>query len=90
MIAGIRYADDYEVIWCGMAISRVKFGSGSPHDKPPWTWTCHAHGRPQGSADCLTAVAHEDAKAKFKDARARMRASLYEGCPLAEVEADKP
>ena len=76
VIAGTRCADDFEVIWRGMSIGRIMIGSGAPHDKPQWTWSCHVHGRPQGSADRGTAADLDDTKAQFRTAWARIRASL--------------
>jgi hypothetical protein len=61
-----------------MSIGRIMRGAGAPHDKPQWSWSCHLHGRPQGSDDRGTGVDLDDAKAKFKDAWARIRASLTE------------
>ena len=51
-------------------------GAGAPHDKPQWSWSCHLHGRPQGSDDRGAGVDLDDAKAKFKEAWARIRAGL--------------
>jgi hypothetical protein len=76
VIGGIRRADDYQVIWRGMSIGRIMRGAGAPHDKPQWSWSCHLHGRPQGSDDRGNGVGLGDAKAKFRDAWARIRASL--------------
>lgn len=78
VIAGQRYADDFEVIWRGFPIGRIMRGAGAPHDKPQWSWSCHLHGRPQGSGDRGTGLDLDDAKAKFKAAWARIRASLTE------------
>ena len=75
-IAGQRYADDYAVIWRGMSVGRIMLGNGAPHDRPQWTWSCHVHGRPQGGDDRGSAGDLVDAKAKFKEAWARIRASL--------------
>jgi hypothetical protein len=76
VIAGKRYADDYAVIWRGMSVGRILLGNGAPHDRPQWTWFCHVHGRPQGSDDRGSAGDLIDAKAKSKEAWARIRASL--------------
>jgi hypothetical protein len=76
VIAGQRYADDYAVMWRGMSVGRILLGNGAPHDRPQWTWSCHVHGRPQGSDDRGSAGDLVDAKAKFKEAWARIRASL--------------
>jgi hypothetical protein len=76
-IAGQRYADDYAVMWRGMSVGRILLGNGAPHDRPQWTRSCHVHGRPQGSDDRGSAGGDlVDAKVKFKEAWARIRASL--------------
>ena len=75
-IAGQRYADDYAVIWRGMSVGRILLGSGAPHDRPQWIWSCHVHGRPQGGDDRGNAADLVDAKARFKNAWTRIRASL--------------
>jgi hypothetical protein len=75
-IAGQRYADDYAVIWRGMSVGRIMLGNGAPHDRPQWTWSCHVHGRPQGGDDRGNAANLVDAKARFKKAWTRIRASL--------------
>jgi hypothetical protein len=46
------------------------------HDRQQWTWSCHVHGRPQGGDDRGSAGDLVDAKAKFKEAWTRIRASL--------------
>jgi hypothetical protein len=74
-IAGQRYADDYAVIWRGMSVGRILLGSGAPHDRPQWIWSCHVHGRPQGSDDRGTGADLDDCKLQFKNAWARIRAS---------------
>jgi len=78
VIAGQRYADDYAVIWRGMWIGRILRGAGAPHGTPPWSWSCHLPGRPQGNDDRGNAVDLDDAKQQFKAAWARIRAGLSE------------
>ena len=75
-IAGQRYADDYAVIWRGLSVGRIRLGNGAPHDQPQWVWSCHVHGRPQSGDDRGSAVDLVDAKARFKKAWTRIRASL--------------
>jgi hypothetical protein len=36
VIAGIRYADDYQVVWRDMPIGRIMRASGTSSDKPQW------------------------------------------------------
>jgi hypothetical protein len=64
------------VIWRGMSVGRIMLGNGAPHDRPQWTWSCHVHGRPQGSNDRGTGADLDDCKRKFKKAWAGTRASL--------------
>jgi hypothetical protein len=59
-----------------MSIGRIMRGAGAPHGTSQWSWCCHLHGRPQGSDNRGTDVDLDDAKAKFKDAWGRIRASL--------------
>jgi hypothetical protein len=75
-IAGQRCSDDYAVIWRGMSVGRIMLGNGAPHDRPRWTWSCRVYGRPQGSDDRGNAADLVDAKARFKEAWTRIRASL--------------
>ena len=75
-IAGQRVADDYAVIWRGMSVGRIRLGNGAQHDQLQWVWSCHVHGRPQGGDDRGNAVDLVDAKARFKKAWTRIRASL--------------
>jgi hypothetical protein len=77
-IAGGRVADDYAVIWRGLSVGRIRLGNGAPHDQPQWVWSCHVHGRPQSGDDRGNAVDLVDAKARFKNAWTRIRASLTE------------
>jgi hypothetical protein len=74
-IAGQRYADDYAVMWRGMS-SAGSCSATAPHDRPPWSWSCHLPGRPQGNDDRGSATDLADAKARFKEAWTRIRASL--------------
>jgi hypothetical protein len=76
VIAGEQCADDFEVIWRGMSIGRIKQAHGTPHGAPQWTWSCHVHGRPQASDERGNGADLDDAKAQFRAAWARIRASL--------------
>jgi hypothetical protein len=93
VIAGQRYADDFEVVWRGLPIGRIMLGAGAPHGKAQWSWSCHLHGMPQGSDDRGSAADLDDAKAKFRAAWARIRASLTEADiadahGIAEISAE--
>jgi hypothetical protein len=78
VIAGIRYADDYAVTWRGMSIGRIMKAIGASSDKPQWAWNCYVHGRPSFADDSGTGHDLDDAKAKFREAWARIRAGLTE------------
>jgi hypothetical protein len=78
VISGQRCVDDFRVIWRGLTIGRIMRGAGAPHDRPQWSWSCHLHGRPQGSDDRGTGVDLDDTKARFREAWARIRTSLTE------------
>jgi hypothetical protein len=60
-------------------------GAGAPHDKPQWSWSCHLHGRPQGSDDRGTGVDLDDAN--IADAREIAEASAE---ALARYDRRKP
>jgi hypothetical protein len=61
-----------------MAIGRITKATGAPHHAAQWSWSCHLHGRPQGSNDRGSGVDLDDAKAQFREAWARIRASRTE------------
>jgi hypothetical protein len=63
-------------MWRDMSVGRILLGNGASHDRPQWTWSCHVHGRPQGGDDRGNAANLVDAKARFKNTWARIRASL--------------
>jgi hypothetical protein len=60
--------DDYQVIWRGMSIGRIR------RDQPQWSWSCYLQGRPTSAIDNGTGL--DACKAKFKAAWARICASL--------------
>jgi hypothetical protein len=65
VIGGQRCADDYQVIWRGMSIGRIRCalaGSGVPQ----WVWNCYLLGRPTRADEAGDAVSFDDAKAKFR------------------------
>jgi hypothetical protein len=77
VIAGKRYADDYQVIWRGLSIGRLMKSSGVPAHLAQWSWTCYVHGKPGAGANG-SGLDFEDCKAKFKTAWAPIRAGLTE------------
>jgi hypothetical protein len=78
VIGGIRYADDYAVVWRGLSIGRIMKASGAASDKQQWSWNCYVHGRPSSADDRGSGHDLDDAKAKFREAWARIRAGLTE------------
>jgi hypothetical protein len=78
VIAGIRYADDYAVVWRGLSIGRIMKAIGASSDKQQWAWNCYIHGRPSSADDSGTGHDLDDAKAKFRETWARIRAGLTE------------
>ena len=78
VIAGIRYADDYAVVWRGLSIGRIMKAIGASSDKQQWAWNCYIHGRPSSAEDSGTGHDLDDAKAKFREAWARICAGLTE------------
>src|SRR2546421_12735028 len=78
VIAGIRYADDYAVIWRGMSIGRVMKAIGASSDKPQWSWNVYLYGRPSSADDSGNGHDLDGAKAKVREAWARIRAGLTE------------
>jgi hypothetical protein len=77
VIAGKRYADDYQVIWRGLSIGRIMQASGVPAHLAQWSWSCSVHGKP-GAGASGNGVDLEDCKAKFKAAWAALHAGLSE------------
>jgi hypothetical protein len=77
VIAGKRYADDYQVIWRGLSIGRIMMSSGAPAHLAQWSWSCSVHGKPGASANG-NGTDLDDCKTKFKAAWAVIRAGLTE------------
>jgi hypothetical protein len=75
VIAGMRYADDYQVTWRGLTIGRIIKSSGVPAHIAQWSWTCYVHGKP-GAGASGTGIDLDDCKQHFKTAWARIRGSL--------------
>jgi len=76
--AGIRYADDYAVVWRGLSIGRIMKAIGAASNRQQWAWNCYIHGRPSSADDSGTGHDLDDAKAKFRETWARIRAGLTE------------
>src|ERR1035437_2241478 len=65
VIAGMRYADDYQVTWRGLTIGRIIKSSGVPAHIAQWSWTCYVHGKP-GAGASGTGIDLDDCKQHFK------------------------
>src|SRR5437868_5196004 len=78
VIAGIRYADDYAVVWRGLSIGRIMKAIGASSDKQQWAGNCYIHGRPSSADDSGTGHHLDEAKAKFREAWLCIRAGLTE------------
>ena len=76
VIGGEHCADDFQVIWRGMSIGRIRRASGLPHDQPQWSWACYLQGRPTSAIDNGNGKGLTDCKAKFRAAWERIRAGL--------------
>jgi hypothetical protein len=76
VIGGIRYADDYAAVWRGLSIERIMKAIGAASDKQQWAWNCYIHGRQSCADDSGTGHDLDYAKAKFREAWARIRAGL--------------
>jgi hypothetical protein len=50
---------------------------GASSDKQQWSWNCYVHGRPSSADNSGTGHDIEDAKAKFREAWARIRAAPH-------------
>ena len=51
---------------------------GASSNKQQWAWNCYIHGRPSSADDSGTGDDLDDAKAKFREAWARVGAGLTE------------
>src|SRR5207302_6357346 len=79
VIGGIRYADDYAVVWRGLSIGRIMKAIGASSDKQQWAWNCYIHGRPSSADDSGTGHGLDDMGAhprRAHGARHRARAAL--------------
>ena len=78
--------DDYQIIWRGMSIGRIRRASGLPHDQPQWSWSCYLQGRPTSAIDNGTGL--EACKAKFRTAWSRIRAGRTDQITTAHRYAE--
>jgi hypothetical protein len=77
VIGGERCANDYQVIWRGMSIGRIRRTSDVA-GAPQWVWNCAVTGRPCRSDESGDANSLNDAKARFRTVWESIRAKLTE------------
>jgi hypothetical protein len=71
VIAGVRYADDYQVRWRALPVGRIVFGSGAPHDRPPWSWSCTHPLGPDRGGDRPCAASRRDQRGGGGESKGR-------------------
>jgi hypothetical protein len=71
VIGGLRYPDDFTVIWRGLPIGRIMKISGVR-----WWWGCNFDGQLSLDDDSGNGIDLDDCKAKFLIAWTRIRAAL--------------
>jgi len=79
---------DYQIIWRGMSIGRIRRASGLPHDQPQWSWSCYLQGRPKSDNGIGTGTGLEACKAKFRTAWSRIRAGRADQITTAHRYAE--
>lgn len=77
VIGGERCQDDYEVLWRGLSIGRIRRANGSAGTEL-WAWNCWLGGRPCKADEAGGSASLDDAKAKLREAWQRIRAGLTE------------
>ncbi|MCK1565606.1 hypothetical protein IVB08_16820 [Bradyrhizobium sp. 173] len=77
LIGGERCQDDYEVVWRGMSIGRIRRAEASSHAEL-WAWNCWPGGRPCKADEAGGGTSLDDAKAQFREAWQRIRAEINE------------
>jgi hypothetical protein len=77
VIGGERCQDDYEVLWRGLSIGRIRLAEASSHSEL-WAWNCWLGGRPCKADEAVGGASLDDAKAQFRQASQRIRAEITE------------
>ncbi|UPJ25885.1 hypothetical protein [Bradyrhizobium sp. CW1] len=77
VIGGERCQDDYEVLWRGLSIGRIRRANGSAGTEL-WAWNCWLAGRPCKADEAGGGASLNDAKAQFRKVWQRIRARLTE------------
>jgi hypothetical protein len=67
VIGGERCANDYQVIWRGMSIGRIR-RTNDVAGAPQWVWNCYVNGRRCRADESGDANSLDDAKARFRNA----------------------
>jgi hypothetical protein len=75
VIGGERCANDYQVIWRGMPIGRIRRTS-DVSGAPQWVWNCYLRGRPCRADESGDANGLDNAKAPFRKVWEGIRAGL--------------
>jgi hypothetical protein len=90
---GIRYDDDWLVIWRGLTVGRILKQSGISAGSPQWWWGVNFDQRPQGADGKGTGRDLEDCKQKFKVVWERTRRGLtdedFETAKRNDEEAER-
>jgi hypothetical protein len=84
VIGGIPHADDFTVIWRGLAVGRIMRPPGLPPHVLQWRWTCNSYGKPGGGGGAGSDLA--DCKVRFRAIWASIRAGLTEA-DIAKAQA---
>lgn len=75
VIGGERCQDDYEVLWRGLSIGRIRRANGSAGTEL-WAWNCWLGGRPCKADEAGGGASLHDAKAQFREVWQGIRAGL--------------
>lgn len=78
VIAGTRYADDYEVMWDGIAVGRILKQPGMPYGRPNWSWGVIFPHLPQQAWQRGIESDLEECKRRFKVAWSDVHGRLTE------------
>jgi hypothetical protein len=85
-IGGLRYLDDYTVVWRGLPIGRIMKSSGV---RGWWWWGCNFDGQLSLDDDSGNSTDLDDCKNKFLIAWTRIRAGLTDA-DIATLYVSRP
>ncbi|MHC2578751.1 hypothetical protein ACVI1J_008991 [Bradyrhizobium diazoefficiens] len=77
LIGGERCEEDYEVLWRGLSIGRIRRAEASSYAEL-WAWNCWLGGRPCKADEAGGGASLDDAKAQFREVWQGIRAGLTE------------